>query len=73
MIDNLLYAKLPTHLKPSLSLRYPENGTYDQIVAHLERELELNGLEIDGGLTIPTIAAVPPIDNQQNTEQTKIV
>ena len=38
MIDNILYAKLPTHLKRSLNLAYPENGTYNQNVAHLERE-----------------------------------
>ena len=50
-----------------------ENGTYDQIVTHLERELELTGLENDGELTIPTMTAVPPNDNQQNTEQTKIL
>ena len=37
MIDNLLYAKLPPHLKRSLNLAYLENGTYDQKVAHLER------------------------------------
>ena len=73
MIDNLLYAKLPPHLKRSLNLAYLENGTYDQIVAHLERELELSGLENDGELTIPTMTAVPPNDNQQNTEQTKVV
>ena len=36
MIDCLLYAKLPTHLKRSFNLAYLENGTYDQIVAHLE-------------------------------------
>ena len=71
MIDSLLYAKLPPHLKRSLNLAYLENGTYDQIVAHLERELELSGLENDGELTIPTMTAVPPNDNQQNTEQTK--
>ena len=35
MIDCLLYAKLPPHLKRSLNLAYLENGTYDQIVAHL--------------------------------------
>ena len=35
MIDNLLYAKLPPHLKRSLNLANLENGTYDQIVAHL--------------------------------------
>ena len=37
MIDSLRYAKLPPHLKRSLNLAYLENGTYDQIVAHLER------------------------------------
>ena len=73
MVDSLLYAKLPPHLKRSLNLAYLENGTYDQIVAHLERELELSGLENDGELTIPTMTAVPPNDNQQNTEQTKVV
>ena len=73
MIDSLLYAKLPSHLKRSINLAYLENGTYDQIVAHLERELELSGLENDGELTIPTMTAVPPNDNQQNTEQTKVV
>ena len=73
MIDSLLYAKLPPHLKRSLNLAYLENGTYDQIFAHLERELELSGLENDGELTIPTMTAVPPNDKQQNTEQTKVV
>ena len=73
MIDSLLYAKLPPHLKRSLNLAHLENGTYDQIVAHLERELELSGLENDGELTIPTMTTVPLNDNQQNTEQTKIV
>ena len=73
MIDSLLYAKLPPLLKRSLNLAYLENGTYDQIVAHLERGLELSGLENDGELTIPTMIAIPPNENQQNTEQTKIV
>ena len=72
MIDSLLYANLPPHLKRSLNLAYLENGTYDKLVAHLERELELSGLKKDGELTIPTMTAVPPNDNQQNTEQTKI-
>ena len=73
MIDSLLYAKLPPLLKQPLNLAYLENGTYDQIVAHLERELELSGLENDGELKIPTMIAIPPNENQQNTEQTKIV
>ena len=33
--------------------------------------LEINGLENDGELTITTMTAVPPIDNQQNTEKIK--
>ena len=73
MIDSLLYAKLPPLLKLSLNLAYLENGTYDQIVAHLERELELSGLENDGELAIPTMIALPSNDNQQNAEQTKTV
>ena len=73
MIDSLLYAKLPPHLKRSLNLAYLENSTYEQIVAHLESELELSGLENDEELTIPTMTAVPPNDSQQNTEQTKVV
>ena len=73
MIDSLLYAKLPPLSKRSLKLAYLENGTYDQIVAHLERELELSGSENDGELTIPTMIAIPSNENQQNIEQTKIV
>ena len=73
MIDSLLYAKLPPHLKRSLNLAYLEKGTYDQIVAHLQRELELSGLEKDGELTTPTMTAIPSNDNQQNTEQTKFI
>ena len=47
MIENLLYAKIPPHLKKSINQAYLENGTYDQIVKHLEREMELNCLEAD--------------------------
>ena len=73
MIYSLLCEKLPPHLKRSINLAYLGNGTYDQVVAHLERELGLSGLENDGKLKIPTMTAVPPNGNQQNTEQTKLV
>ena len=36
---------MPTHLKKSIIQAHLENGRYEQIVTHLERELELNGLE----------------------------
>ena len=65
MIDSLLYAKLPPQLKQSLNLAYLENGTYDQIVSHLEREIELSGLENDGELTLPTLTAVPQLTNNK--------
>ena len=50
MIENLLYAKMPPHLKKSINQAYLENGTYDQIVKHLEQEMEFNGLEADDPL-----------------------
>ena len=33
-----------------------ENGTYEEIVAHLERELELNALEKSDDLPMATMA-----------------
>ena len=52
MIDSLLYAKLPPKLKRSVNMAKLENGSYDEIVAHLERELELNALEESDDLPI---------------------
>ena len=45
IIDQFIYAKMPLHLKKSINQAHLENGTYEQIVTHLERELELNSLE----------------------------
>ena len=45
MIDQFIYAKLPPHLKKSINQAHLENGTCEQIVTHLEKELELNSLE----------------------------
>ena len=45
IIDQFKYAKMPPHLKNSINQAHLENGTYKQIVTHLERELELNSLE----------------------------
>ena len=36
MIDSLLYEKLPPKLKRSVNMARLENGSYDEIVAHLE-------------------------------------
>ena len=45
IIEQFIYAKMPPHQKKSINQAHLENGTYKQIVSHLERELELNGLE----------------------------
>ena len=45
IIDQFIYAKMPPHLKKSINQAHLENGTYEQIVTHLEREIELNSLE----------------------------
>ena len=67
MIESLIYAKMPPHLKKSINQAYLENGTYEQIVKHLEREMELNGLEADEPLVKTQMTAV----KQTNTQNTK--
>ena len=37
IIEQLIYAKMPPHLKKSINQEHMENGTYEQIVSHLER------------------------------------
>ena len=58
MIDSLLYAKLPPKLRLFVNVARLENGTYEVIVAHLERELELNDLEESDDLPDATMALV---------------
>ena len=45
IIEQFIYAKMPPHLRKSKNQAQLENGTYEQIVTHLERELELKSLE----------------------------
>ena len=59
----LTLRKSAIHLKQSLNLAYLENGLYDQIVAHLEKDLELSGMENHEELSMPTVTAVAPNDN----------
>ena len=59
MIDSLLYAKLPPKLKLSVNMARLENATNDEIVTHLERELELNGLEEGDDIPVPTMSTAP--------------
>ena len=45
IIEQFIYAKKPPQLKKSMNQAHLENGTYEQIVTHLEMELEFNSLE----------------------------
>ena len=56
IIQQFIYAKRPPHLKKSINQAHLENGTYEEIVTHLERELELNGLEAPDELQINTVS-----------------
>ena len=62
IIEQFIYAKMPPHLKKSINQVHLENGTYEQIVSHLEKELELNGLKVTDELQIDTVT-------QQATQQ----
>ena len=70
MIESLIYAKMPPYLKKSINQAYLENGTYEQIVRHLEREMELNGLEADEPLVKTQMTIVKQQSSAQNTKPT---
>ena len=54
---------MPPHPKKSINQAHFENGTYEQIVTHLERELELNGLEAPDELPINNVRQQPTNTN----------
>ena len=56
IIEQFIYAKMPPHLKKPINQAFLENGTYEQIVRHVERELKLNGLEAPDELQINTVS-----------------
>ena len=57
IIDQFIYAKMSPHLKKSINQAHLENGTYEQIVIHLERELELNSLEYPDETQMNTVTS----------------
>ena len=56
IIEQFIYAKMPPHLKKSTNWAHLENGTCEQIVTHLERELELNGSGAPDELQMNTVS-----------------
>ena len=59
IIEQFIYAKMPPHLKKAIIQAHLENGTCEQIVTHLEQELELNGLEAPDELPINNVSQQP--------------
>ena len=70
IIEQFIYAKTPPHLKKSKSQAHLENGRYEQIVTHLERELELNGLEAPDELPINNVSQPPTNTNADRPKPT---
>ena len=68
IIEQFIHAKMPTHLKKSNNQAHFENGTFEQIVSHLERELELNGLEAPDEMPINSVTQQAP---QQDSKKPK--
>ena len=65
-----MYAKIPPHLKKSINQAHLENGTYEQIVTHLEKKLELNGLEAPDELHLNTVSHNTVNANADRTKPT---
>ena len=70
IIEQFIDAKMPPHLKKSINQAHLENGTYEQIVTHLERELELNGLEAPDEPPVNTVSHNTANANADRTKPT---
>ena len=68
IIEQIIYTKMPPHLKKSINQAHLENGTYEQIVSHFGRELELNCLEAPDEIPLNTVTQQAP---QQNSNKHK--
>ena len=70
IIEQFTYAQMPPHLKKSINQAHLENGTSEQIVTHLERELELNSVEALDELQINTVSHNTANVNADRTKPT---
>ena len=70
IIEQFIYAKMPPHLKKSFNKAHLENGTYEQNVSHLERELELNRLEAPDEIPINTVTQQTPLQISEKRKPT---
>ena len=70
IVEQFIYAKMPPHLKKSMNQVHLENDTYEQIVTHLEKKLQLNGLEAPDELQINTVSQQPTNTNTDRPKPT---
>ena len=70
IIEHFIYARMPLHLKKSINKAHLENSTYEQIVSHLEREIEINGLEAPDETPINTVTQQAPQQNSNKSRPT---
>ena len=68
IFEHFNYAKMPPHRKKLNNQAHLENGTYDQIFSHPEREFELNGFEAPDEMQINTVTQQA---SQQNSDKSK--
>ena len=66
IIEQLVYAQMPPHLKKSKNQAHLETGTYEQIVTHLEGELELHSLESFDEIQMNTVTHRQQIEGNQD-------
>ena len=55
IIEQFIHAKMPPHLKKSINQAHLENDSYEQIVTHLKKELQLNSLEYPDEFQMNTV------------------
>ena len=67
ILDSFLYTKLQAQLKRSINLTYLENGTYNEILAHLDRELKMSCLETIAEVRIPTMTTTTTTVKKTNS------
>ena len=70
-IEQSIYAKLPTNLRKTVNQAQLEDGTYEQIVRHIEREIELNGADPGDDLAIVQLSHVTEIREEVQTDDQK--
>ena len=68
VFKQFIYIDLPPDLKKSNNQAHLENGSYEQTVSHLKKELELKGFE---SLDEPQLNTATEEAAQQNREKPK--